>query len=78
MAHQATVVELAAPQHGWLALLRDHARRHASTVLGLGRALLGVLALLAQSLWQLAEGGGVCHYGARRAAGLGARLPAFP
>lgn len=50
------MVELAAPQNGWLALLRDHARRHASTALGLGLALLGVLALLTQSLWQLAEG----------------------
>ena len=49
-------MELATSQHGWLALLRNHARRHASTALGLGLALLGVLALLAQSLWQLAEG----------------------
>jgi len=38
-------VELATSENGWLALLRDHARRHAITALGLmaGFALMMVL-----------------------------------
>lgn len=47
---------LAAPNPGWATLLREHARLHAPAALGLGLALLGVLALLAQSLAQLAGG----------------------
>ena len=38
--------ELAASRPGWLTLLRNHARRHPMASLGLGLALLGVLALL--------------------------------
>jgi len=49
-------IELTAPQPGWITLLRHHARRHAPAALGLGLALLGVLALLVQSLAQLAGG----------------------
>lgn len=47
-------MDLAAP--GWATLLREHARLHARTALGLGLALLGVLALLVQSLVQVAGG----------------------
>jgi len=49
-------MDLAAPKPGWATLLREHARLHAPATLGLGLALLGVLALLAQSLAQLAAG----------------------
>ncbi|HUW37278.1 MAG TPA: ZIP family metal transporter [Rhodocyclaceae bacterium] len=49
-------MDLAAPKSGWLALLRDHARHHGPAMLGLGLALLGVLALLIQSLVQAAGG----------------------
>jgi ZIP family zinc transporter len=49
-------MELAAQKSGWLTLLREHARLHASAALGLGVALLGVLALLIQSLVQLSGG----------------------
>ena len=48
--------DLAAPKPGWGTLLREHARRHTPAALGLGLALLGVLALLMQSLAQLAGG----------------------
>ena len=48
--------DLAAPNPGWAALLREHARQHAPATLGLGLALIGVLALLFQSLAQLALG----------------------
>jgi ZIP family zinc transporter len=48
--------ELAAPRPVWLALWRDHARRHVPAALGLALALLAVLALLAQSLAQVAGG----------------------
>jgi ZIP family zinc transporter len=49
-------MELAATRPGWPVLLRDHARRHAPAALGLGFALLVVLALLVQSVAQLAGG----------------------
>jgi len=49
-------MELAAPKPGWSPLLREHARLHAPAALGLGLALIGVLALLIQSLAQLAGG----------------------
>jgi ZIP family zinc transporter len=49
-------MELASPKPGWLALLREHAREHTAAALGLGLALLGVLALLVQSLAQVAGG----------------------
>ena len=48
--------DLAAPKPGWATLLREHARQHAPATLGLGLALIGVLALLVQSLAQLAVG----------------------
>jgi len=49
-------MDLAAPRPGWATMLRRHARLHASAALGLGLALLGVLALLIQSLVQVAGG----------------------
>lgn len=49
-------MEIATDRSGWLALLRDHARLHAPAALGLGLAAILVLALLAQSLAQLAGG----------------------
>ena len=48
--------DLAVPNHSWATLLREHARQHTPAALGLGLALLGVLALLMQSLAQLAGG----------------------
>ena len=48
--------DLAVPKPGWAALLREHARLHTPAALGLGLALIGVLALLVQSLVQLAGG----------------------
>ena len=48
--------DLAVPKPGWGELLREHARRNAPVALGLGFALLGVLALLLQSLAQVASG----------------------
>jgi len=48
--------DFAATGPGWAATLRDHARLHAPAALGLGFALLAVLALLGQSLSQLAAG----------------------
>src|SRR5574340_1074500 len=48
--------ELVASRPGWLALLRNHARRHTLAALGLGVALLGVLALLVQSTMQVLAG----------------------
>lgn len=44
------------PSSGWIALLREHARLHTPAALGLGLGLIGVLALLVQSLAQLATG----------------------
>jgi len=49
-------MELASQKPGWVSLLRDHARRHRPAALGFGLALLGVLALLVQSLVQVAGG----------------------
>jgi ZIP family zinc transporter len=49
-------MDLAAPKPGWVALLRDHAQLHAPAAWGLGLGLLGVTALLVQSLAQLASG----------------------
>ena len=46
----------AAPQSGWGVLLFEHARSHKSAAAGLGIALIGVLALLLQSLLQIADG----------------------
>ena len=54
--HRGMVMELAAPKPGWSPLLREHARLHAPAALGLGLALLAVLALLVHSLMQLAGG----------------------
>lgn len=48
--------DLAVPNPGWTTLLREHARQHALAALGLGLALLCVLALLVQSVAQLAGG----------------------
>ena len=49
-------MDLAAPKPGWATTMREHARLHARAALGLGLALLGVLALLVQSLVQVAGG----------------------
>src|SRR5262245_10639642 len=49
--------ELLAGKPGWSALLRSHARQHSGAALGLGFALLAVLALLIQSVAQLASAG---------------------
>ncbi len=49
-------MEPIASRPGWLGLLRDHARLHAPVTLGLGLALLGVLALLIQSITQVIGG----------------------
>ena len=49
-------MELTQPNPGWAMMLREHARLHAPAALGLGLALIGVLALLIQSLAQLAGG----------------------
>lgn len=46
----------AATKPGWGALLFYHARSHKPAALGLGIALLGVLVLLLQSLFQVASG----------------------
>ncbi len=46
----------AVPKPGWGALLLDHARSHKSAAFGLSVAVLGVLALLLQSLIQVANG----------------------
>ncbi|MGA7595195.1 MAG: ZIP family metal transporter [Gallionella sp.] len=48
--------DLAATKPGWAVLLREHAWHHTPAALGLGVALLGVLALLIQSTVQLAGG----------------------
>jgi ZIP family zinc transporter len=45
-----------APAPNWLAALRAHARQHSFAALGLGVALLAVLALLGQSLVQIVAG----------------------
>jgi ZIP family zinc transporter len=50
------VVELVVPQVGWTALWLAHARANKAAALGLGVALLGVLALLLQSLAQVVAG----------------------
>jgi ZIP family zinc transporter len=49
--------DLAAAKPGWIAMLRSHALQHREAALGLALALLAVLALLAQSLVQLASAG---------------------
>ena len=49
-------MELTASKSGWLALLTNHARQHIWAALGLGLALLGVLALLVQSTVQVMAG----------------------
>ena len=59
-------VELAAEKPGWIALWREHARTHKAAALGLAVALCGVLALLLQSLAQIA--GGTAAPGLRLAA----------
>ena len=48
--------ELTVPKPGWSALLLEHARAHKPAAAGLGIALAGVLALLLQSLLQVADG----------------------
>lgn len=45
-----------APAPNWLAALRAHARQHSFAALGLGVALLALLALLGQSLVQIVAG----------------------
>jgi ZIP family zinc transporter len=59
-------MDLAAPKPGWGMLWLEHARRHKLMALGLGFALLGVLALLLQSLLQVV--GGTAAPGLRLAA----------
>ena len=59
-------VELAAAKPGWIALWLEHARAHKAAALGLAVALCGVLALLLQSLAQIA--GGTAAPGLRLAA----------
>jgi len=49
-------MELTIAKSDWMTLLRAHVRRHRPTAIGLGFALLGVLALFAQSLLRLATG----------------------
>lgn len=49
-------LDITASGPGWLALLRRHARRHIPAALGLGLALLVVLALLVQSTVQVLAG----------------------
>ena len=49
-------MDLAAPKPSWATMLCDHARLHAPAALGLGLALPGMLALLVQSLAQVASG----------------------
>ena len=44
------------PQSGWLEALRAHARSHMPAALGLGLSALAVVALLGQSLLQIATG----------------------
>jgi ZIP family zinc transporter len=48
--------DLAISKPGWSALLREHARQHLPAALGLALALIAILALLAQSMAQLAGG----------------------
>ena len=48
--------ELVAPRPGWAALWFEHARAHKPAAIGLAIALLGVLTLLLQSLFQVASG----------------------
>ncbi len=65
----------------WLAIFRVHAREHVYAALGLGLALLAVLALLAQSVMQLtdAAGTGLRHALLGGAAGFAATaLGALP
>ena len=54
----AVASDLAAPAAGWTATLREHARLNRPAALGLGIGLLGIVALLIQSVVQLASGGG--------------------
>jgi len=49
-------MEFVIPKPRWSALLLDHARLHKPAALGLGIALAGVLALLLQSIAQVADG----------------------
>jgi len=49
-------MELTIAKSDWMTLLRAHVRRHRPAAIGLGFALLGVLALFAQSLLRLATG----------------------
>lgn len=49
--------ELLAPKPGWMALVMSRIRRHPPAAAGLGFALLVVLALLAQSVLELAAAG---------------------
>ena len=51
-----SVNELAVVKPGWVSLLREHARQNTWAAIGLGVASLGVVALLLQSLLQLAGG----------------------
>ena len=51
-----SVNELAVVKPGWASLLREHARQNTWAAIGLGVASLGVVALLLQSLLQLAGG----------------------
>ncbi|MBK7590470.1 MAG: ZIP family metal transporter [Betaproteobacteria bacterium] len=62
---QQTAIERTASRPGWWGLLRDHARLHLPAALGLTLALLAVLALLVESVAQLA--GGVAAPGLRLA-----------
>jgi len=48
--------DLAAAKPGWPAILREHVRRHPPAAFGMGLALLSVLALLIQSILQVASG----------------------
>ena len=43
-------------QEGWRIAILNHARQHTSAAIGLGVALVAVIALLGQSLWQVAAG----------------------
>lgn len=48
--------DAALPKPGWYALLWQHARAHKPEAIGLAVAVLGVVALLLQSLLQIAQG----------------------
>ena len=57
MSQAIMASELAAAKPGWIAILRSHASEHRQAALGLAFALLLVLALLIQSIAQLARAG---------------------